>query len=64
MKVKYIKTVIFEFDTENLKEFYEIEQEDTENLELCKELCDSLTIDDFIFDMKAKGGKESQIEKI
>lgn len=43
MKVKYTYTQVYEIDTKDLADFYEMEEEDFENESLCKDLIDSQT---------------------
>ena len=63
MKVKYTRTYSFVFDTEELKQFWDFEEDDTENLELCRTSCDDLIPWDF-YDMKVKSIIKSKMEVV
>jgi len=63
MKVKYTRTYSFIFDTEELKQFWELEEGDTENIKLCQNCCDDLIPWDF-YDMKVKSTTKSEMEVV
>lgn len=64
MKVKYTRTETFVFDTEKLSDFFELTNEDFNNLPLCKIHCDLLIPSDFTEDIGAERKRETKLEKI
>ena len=63
MKVKYTRIYSFVFDTEELKQFWDLEGNDTENIELCQMCCDDIITWDF-YDMKVESTIKSKMEVV